>query len=76
MRGTAGRYLMDYATGGVATSGNDTTTSYGGGLGYRFTNRCALGINAEWIRRDSTRSADRAYRNHRVFVGLTWGTTS
>jgi hypothetical protein len=75
IRGTGGRYLMDYKTGGSAT-GNDTTTSYGGGLGYRFSNRLRVGINAEWTQRDSTRSADRAYRNHKVFLALTWGTTS
>jgi Putative beta-barrel porin 2 len=74
VRGMAGRYLMDYKTGGAA-GGNDTTTTYGGGVGYRFTNRARVGVNGEWMRRDSTRSADRAFRNHRVFVGLTWGIT-
>ena len=75
MRGVVGHYLMDYKTAGVQT-GDDHTTTYGGGIGYRFSNRARVGINGEWIRRDSTRSADRDYRNHRVFLGLTWGTTS
>jgi hypothetical protein len=32
-----------------------------------------LGLNAEWIERDSNRSADREYRNRRIFASLTWG---
>jgi len=75
IRGTAGRTLMDYSVSG-ASQGRDTTTSYGGGFGYRFSNHARLGINAEWSRRASTRSADRNYRNNRIFAGLTWGTTS
>ena len=74
VRGTAGRYLMDYGR-VSAEAGTDTTTTYGGGVGYRFTNRARLGANAEWSRRESDRSAARAYRNHRIFVGLTWGTS-
>jgi len=34
VRGTAGRYLMDYRGGPIADS--DTSTTYGGGVGYRF----------------------------------------
>lgn len=75
VRGTAARYLMDYR--GIGTApGSDTTTIYGGGVGYRFSNRARLGANVEWSRRDSNRSAERGYRNHRIFAGLTWGTTS
>lgn len=75
VRGTAGRHLMDYRGIGKAP-GSDTTTIYGGGVGYRFSNRARLGANVEWSRRDSNRSAERGYRNHRIFAGLTWGTTS
>ena len=75
IRGTAGRTLMDYSVSGVS-EGRDTTTTYGGGLGYRFSNHARVGVNAEWSRRASTRSADRNYRNNRIFAGLTWGTTS
>lgn len=75
IRGTVGRTLMDYSVSG-ASDGRDTTTAYGGGLGYRFSNGARLGINAEWARRASTRSIDRNYRNNRIFAGLTWGTTS
>lgn len=75
LRATAGRYLMDYRGGG-GQAGSDKTTTYGGGVGYRFSNRARLGVNVEWSRRDSNRSAERGYRNHRIFAGLTWGTTS
>lgn len=74
LRGTAGRYLMDYR--GGERTGSDRLTTYGGGAGYRFSNRARLGVNVEWARRDSDRSAERGYRNHRIFAGLTWGTTS
>jgi hypothetical protein len=76
VRGTGGRYLMDYRGGGAEKPGSDRTTIYGGGLGYRFSNRARLGANVEWSRRDSIRSADRGFRNRRIFAGLTWGTTS
>ena len=74
LRGTAGRTVMDYSVSG-GPEGHDTTTSYGGGVGYRFSNRARIGLNAEWSRRESG-SADRRYRNNRIFAGLTWGTTS
>jgi hypothetical protein len=73
VRATAGRHVMDY--GRVdAQAGADKLTTYGGGVGYRFPNRARLGINTEWLRRDSNRSAERGYRNRRIFAGLTWGT--
>ena len=75
IRGTAGRTLMDYTVSG-GLDGRDTTTTYGGGIGYRFSNRARVGVNAEWSRRGSTISSDRSYRNNRIFAGLTWGTTS
>ncbi len=71
VRGTAGRYLMDYAEG----QSSDTTMQYGGGAGYRFSNRARLGVNIIWLRRRSEGSADREYRNKRIFAGLSWGTT-
>jgi hypothetical protein len=74
VRGTGGRNYMDYRS-GVGTPGNETTTRYGGGFGYRFSNRARIGINAEWSRRQSTKAAVRDYRNHRIFAGLSWGTS-
>jgi hypothetical protein len=72
VRGTAGRYRMDYRGGQAA----DTSTTYGGGVGYRFSNRARLGMNIAWAHRDSGTSADRGYRNRRIFAGLSWGTMS
>jgi hypothetical protein len=74
LRGTAGRTRMDYSVADEAL-GREHQTTYGGGVGYRFGSRARLGVNAEWQRRDSTRSPDRIYRNHRIFAGLTWGAT-
>lgn len=72
VRGTAGRVLMDYQKG----QASDMSTTYGGGVGYRFANRARFGININWVRRDSGTSAEREYRNKRIFAGLSWGTTS
>ena len=72
VRGTATRNLMDYRA-ATSDAGHDTMTTYGGGVGDRFTTRARLGINVDWSHRDSDRSADRGYRNHRIFAGLTWG---
>jgi len=73
VRGTASRTLMDYR--GIVDAGSDVVKAFGVGVGYRFTERLRAGLNVEWSRRDSDRSVDRQYRNHRVFAGLTWGTT-
>ena len=73
VRGTASRTLMDYR--GAVDAGSDVMKTFGVGFGYRFTERLRAGLNVEWSRRDSDRSVDRQYRNHRVFSGLTWGAT-
>ena len=74
VRGTAGRYLMDYRGGPFSDS--DTSTTYGGGVGYRFGSKARVGANITIHRRDSEISPERNYRNQRLFVGLTWGITS
>lgn len=74
VRGTTTRSVMDYKTRSEEL-GEDTTLTYGGGIGYRFGSRARLGMNVDWWRRDSDRSSERRFRNHRVFAGLTWGTT-
>jgi putative beta-barrel porin BBP2 len=74
VRGVVGRNQNDYTVAGDAL-GHERLTTYGGGVGYRFSNRARLGVNADWSRRESTKSAERNYRNHRIFAGLTWGTT-
>jgi hypothetical protein len=70
VRGLAGRYLMDYGEGHPS----DTSMNYGGGMGYRFTNRARVGVTVNWLRRNSN-SAERTYRSRHIFAGLTWGTT-
>ena len=75
LRGTGARHRMDYSISGVPV-GSDALTSYGGGVGYRFSERARFGVNVEWSRRDSDRDVERTYRNHRIFAGLTWGITS
>jgi hypothetical protein len=71
VRGLFGRTRMDYR--GLA--GVDTQTSYGGGMGYRLSDYARLGVNIEWITRDSEISPNREYRNRRIFASLTWGST-
>lgn len=53
--------------------GNDTVTSYGGGIGYRIRDQLRLGLNTEWSGRDSQLSLDREFRNRRIFASVTWG---
>ena len=64
---------MDYRSEGTTDAGEDRLVTYGGGVGYRFTPRARLGVDVEWSRRESSRAAEREYRNHRLFAGLTWG---
>jgi Putative beta-barrel porin 2 len=73
VRGTGGRFLMDYRGGPLSEA--DTTTTYGGGVGYHFSNRARLSANVAVLRRASKISPDRDYRNRRFFAGLTWGST-
>jgi len=65
---------MDYRTLGLSVD-PDRMFTYGGGIGYRFTGHARLGVNTDWTRRTSEVAAERSYRNHRIFAGLTWGTT-
>lgn len=74
VRGTVSRTLMDYRD-AAGIAGNDTMRTVGGGFGVRFKGHARLGLNADWSRRASGRSAERNFRNHRIFAGLTWGTT-
>lgn len=79
VRVTGTRQLLAYRatrTGGALSPGNDTFVAYGGGVGYHLGGRFRAGMNAEWSRRDSELSADRTYRNRRIFGSLTWGAES
>jgi hypothetical protein len=73
VRATASRSVMDYRGEGTTDAGEDLFVTYGGGVGYRFTPRARLGVDVDWSHRESSRSAEREYRNHRLFAGLTWG---
>lgn len=73
VRGTLGRTLMQYRS-EIAGPDTDTSTTYGGGVGFRFSDHSRLGVNTEWAERNSDRSPERNYRNRRVFASLTWGT--
>lgn len=53
--------------------GDDTFTSYGGGVGYRVREHFRLGLNMEWSHRDSELSVEREYRSRRIFASMTWG---
>lgn len=74
VRGTAGRTVMDYRAAG-APQAADTSRLAGGGVGYRFGDRARLGVNVEWVQRDSERSDARQFRGRRMFASLTWGTS-
>jgi hypothetical protein len=52
----------------------DTYRAYGGGVGYRIRQTLRVGVNAEWSHRASDQSADRTFRNNRIFGTFTWGT--
>ena len=75
VRGTGSHQLLAYR--GTSPTGerpgDDSVTSYGGGVGYRIRERLRLGLNAEWTHRDSQLSLEREYRNRRIFVSMTWG---
>jgi hypothetical protein len=76
VRLTGSRQLMAYRGRGTAASerpGDDTVSGYGGGIGYRFREQLRIGLNAEWVHRESQLAADREYRNRRIFASLTWG---
>ena len=75
MRGTGGRTAWTTRSPARRSAGDDHITTYGGGIGYRFTNRARLGVNAEWHAPRLEPGGRPDYRNHRIFAGLTWGTT-
>jgi putative beta-barrel porin BBP2 len=76
VRLSGSRQLLDYRSLGQAAGtgpGNDTVTGYGFGVGYRLRDRVRLGGNADWSQRDSELSANRAFRNRRIYASVTWG---
>lgn len=71
---SAGRSRLHYRSPALtALNDDDTAAIYGASFGYRLKERLRVGLNADWAGRDSERSADRIYRNRRVYANLTWG---
>jgi len=75
-RTSAGRTNMSYRTrtGVTLAQPDDTYFAYSVGGGYRIRPRLRVGVTGEWARRDSDRSAVRAYDNNRIYASLAWGT--
>lgn len=72
---SAMRDRMHYRGSGVtAASDEDNYDEYGAGLGYRFRRRLRLGVQGDFARRESDKTNDRNYDNHRIYGTLTWGT--
>lgn len=72
-----GREVLDYRPfAGGEEGGRDRVNVYGGGAGYRLTERLQLVVTAEHIRRVSQRDVTRGYESTRVFATLNWGVGS
>jgi putative beta-barrel porin BBP2 len=70
-----GRNNMRYhGPGDVGDTTTDTYQTYSVGAGYRLGRPLRFGINAEWVQRDSTASADRVFENNKLYGTVTWGT--
>jgi hypothetical protein len=61
------------ARGAGGAPSDDTYSSYAAGVGYRLRRHLRFGVNADWARRDSQRSSDRAFENNRIYGTVTWG---
>jgi hypothetical protein len=74
LRVTGGREGMSYrALAGNSTRGDDRQILYGGGVGYRLTERLRLVVEALAVHRTSERDESREYQNNRLFATLNWG---
>ena len=74
LKASAARDRMRYeSTGGTAATQYDNFEEYGLGLGVRIRRRLRVGVQGDFINRDSQKSADRTYDNHRIYATLTWG---
>jgi Putative beta-barrel porin 2 len=58
---------------GQPAVGDDVYTTYGAGVGYRLRPQFRLGVQADWLTRDSQRDSSRGYRNRKIYGTLTWG---
>jgi hypothetical protein len=74
LRVTGARDRLQYhPTAVLSSSTSDTVLSYGAGIGVRLKKRLRLGVNGNWSQRDSQQSADRDFRNRKVYVTVNWG---
>ena len=74
LRVTGGRESMNYrALAGAPAPGLDRVTLYGGGFGYRISERIRLVVDVEFWHRASERDETRDYRNKRIVTSVNWG---
>jgi hypothetical protein len=73
-RGSVTRDRMKYeSSADAAPTQHDNFEEYGIGIGVRVRRRLRVGVQGDFIHRDSQKSADRTYDNHRIYGTLTWG---
>ena len=71
---SAMRDRMHYRGSGVTTAADeDNYDEYGAGLGIRVRRRLRIGVQGDFVRRESDKGSDRNYDNHRIYGTLTWG---
>ena len=74
IRGSVTRDRMRYEdTTGRAETRFDNFEEYGVGIGVRIRRRLRVGVQGDFLQRDSQKSADRNYDNRRIYGTLTWG---
>jgi hypothetical protein len=70
---TRDRMRYDSQTDTAAETQFDNFEEYGLGVGVRIRSRLRVGVQGDFVRRDSQKAADRNYDNHRIYGTLTWG---
>jgi hypothetical protein len=74
LRGTVTRDRMRYDDPtGAAETRFDNFEEYGVGIGVRIRRRLRIGVQGDFLQRDSQKAADRNYDNRRIYGTLTWG---
>lgn len=74
LRGSVTRDRMRYdKTIGTAETQLDNFEEYGVGIGVRIRRRLRVGVQGDFVHRDSQKAAERNYDNRRIYGTLTWG---
>jgi hypothetical protein len=74
LKGSVTRDRMRYADPtGTAGTRFDNFEEYGVGIGVRIRRRLRLGVQGDFLHRDSQTAVDRNYDNRRIYGTLTWG---